>query len=108
MIISTFPNLKEAKKVINQLLEEHHIACANIIPEIISFYRWNNQIQEQNEIIVFLKTRRELEIKVNDKIKSIHSYDVPDIYAVESTYNISKSYLEWIIKETQEANLLKK
>ena len=100
MIVTTFPTQEEAKNIVKQLLEEKLIACANIFPSIKSFYWWENAIQEDSECIAFLKTQRELERDVIEKIKSLHSYKVPAIYAIESMQNISKSYLEWIYEVT--------
>ncbi len=102
MIISTFSNYDEATKMIRQLLQERLIACANIIPEIKSFYWWNDKIEEESELIVLMKTRKELERKVIEKIESLHSYDVPAIYAVDSMTEISAPYLQWINEETQQ------
>ena len=100
MIISTFPNNENAKNIINTLLVERLIACANIVPGIQSYYWWDNKIQEETEVIVFFKTRKEFEVKVIEKIASLHPYKVPAIYAIESTKDILPSYLEWINNET--------
>ena len=102
MIISTFPTYEEAKKISNIFLNERLLACANLVPEITSFYWWNENIQEDNEILAIFKTRKELESLVIQRIEQLHSYMVPAIYAVDSTSSISKTYLQWIINETKD------
>lgn len=108
MIISTFPTFDEAKKISNILLNERLIACVNIIPEIISFYWWEQKIQEDTEILAIFKTRKDLENQVIQRIEQLHSYDIPAIYAVDSTSNISESYLQWLMKETKDISHFKK
>lgn len=101
MIISTFSNYDEATKVLKILLHERLIACGNIIPGVKSFYWWKDTIEEDSEVIVFMKTRKDLEEKVIGKIEELHSYDIPAIYAVDSMSQISDPYLQWIFEETQ-------
>ena len=102
MIISTFQTTEEASKTVKQMLDERLIACANIIPGVKSLFWWKDKIIEEQEVIVFIKTRKELEKKVMQKLESIHPYDVPAIYAIDSTKEINSSYLQWILDETQE------
>jgi periplasmic divalent cation tolerance protein len=100
LIISTFPNEFDAKKVIKILLNERIIACANILPSI-SLYWWNGSIQEETEVIVFFKTRKELEEQVMKRIQGLHSYHVPAIYTIDSNKLISKNYSTWIDEVTK-------
>ena len=72
----------------------------NIIPKIISFYWWKNEIHEDEEVLMMIKTKSELESKVMNKIKQNHSYEVPAIYSINSTEKINKEYLNWINQET--------
>lgn len=101
MLITTFQTMNDATKAIRELLNERLIACANIIPAIKSLYWWNDQITEEQEVIVFMKTRKELEKKAMEKLESIHPYEVPAIYAIESTKEITTPYLQWIFNETK-------
>ena len=101
MIISIFPTEEEAKKVAMQLLKERLVACVNIIPQIKSLYWWKDKIQEDQEVMVFIKSREDVESKIIDKIKSLHSYEVPAIFAVNSTDKIYSEYMKWIVKETE-------
>lgn len=102
MIITTVSSETEAKKISKFLLDERLVACVNIIPNITSIYRWNDEIQEEKELLMLFKTKIELEEKVIAKIKQLHSYDVPAIYAIKSTEKIFESYYQWIKDETIE------
>lgn len=102
MIVSTFPTQDEAVKVSKVLLQERLIACANIVPAIQSLYWWQDSIQEEQEVLLLVKTQKELEQEVIDRIQTLHSYDVPAIYAIESTTTISDPYLDWIVNVTKQ------
>ncbi len=102
----TASSMDEAKGLAKTLLEKKLIACANLFP-INSIYYWNNELQEDNEFAMILKTRAELVDKLLVEVKNIHSYDVPCIV----TWPIAKGseeYLSWIDHETTKKMLRKK
>ena len=67
----TYPNLKEAKKITNHLLKKKLVACANFWP-IKSMYWWKGKIENDNEVVAILKTRKENWNKVKTEIKKMH------------------------------------
>ena len=104
MILTTCSNTNEAEKLARILLTERLAACVNIFSNVKSLYWWKNEIQEEQEVFLFIKTAKDLEKKLMDKIKTIHSYDVPAIYAIDSTTEIDDAYLAWINKETKNSH----
>lgn len=99
IIYTTTKNLDEAKKIAKVLVEEKLVACVNIIPNILSFYRWKNEIKEENEIILLAKTNEEKVKQVEEKIKELHSYELPAIITIESSG--SEEFLKWINQEVE-------
>ncbi len=93
IIYITHKNLKEAKKVVTYLLQKKLITCANFFP-IKSSYWWKNKIENSNEIVTIVKTKKEKWKKVKSEVKKIHPYEVPCImkFNVES----NKEYESWI------------
>ena len=87
IIYSTFPNMRSAKKICKKMLEEKLCACVNIFP-IKSMYWWKGKIENDNEISVFFKTKKERELK--SRIKKLHPYDVPFIGEID--VNANKEY----------------
>ncbi len=67
----------EAKAIARTLVNERLVACANILGEMTSIYQWQGALEEQEEVAVLLKTRRDLTDAVTERIKSLHSYDLP-------------------------------
>jgi periplasmic divalent cation tolerance protein len=98
IIYTTNPNLKEAKKVADVLLEKRLIACANHFP-IQSAFWWKGKIENAKEIVSILKTKKENWEKVKKEIQKIHSYEIPCIMKMDVESN--GDYAEWIKKETK-------
>lgn len=93
-------DLSEAKKIIGLLLEKRLIACASIIPQIESMYRWEGKIEESQEVKVILKT---LEVRfqaISELIQAQSSYKVPEILQVSVTQG-NASYLDWVAQEVR-------
>lgn len=77
LLYVTCGNNHEAKTIAHTLINEQLIACANILGKMTSVYRWEGSVREDDEVAVLLKTRRDMEVRVTERIKEIHSYDLP-------------------------------
>ncbi|MCK4238560.1 MAG: divalent-cation tolerance protein CutA [Candidatus Lokiarchaeota archaeon] len=97
IFISTVPNLEEGKKIARLLVEQKIIACCNIIPNVISIYEWEEKIEEDNELLLIIKTKKENSKKLIEIINSIHSYEVSECIGFDITEG-SKKYLDWMDK----------
>ncbi|MFZ9002238.1 MAG: divalent-cation tolerance protein CutA [Bacteriovoracaceae bacterium] len=98
-IYLTHPNLEQAKELSKILVQENLIGCSNIIPKVNSIYIWENELCEDEEVILFLKTKLELFDKCKQKILSLHPYDNPAIIALPFK-NGHVEYLDWLTKQT--------
>ncbi len=103
-IYTTFPTLEEAKQFGWTVIEKRLGACVNIISDVISFYRWKETIEEENEFIVWLKTRETLVENVEKLLKSVHSYETP-AFVVYKIHTGSEEYLNWLSEETEKSNI---
>ena len=77
LVLSTAGSEAEAGKIAHTLVERRFAACVNILPKVKSIYRWQEKIEESEEWLLVIKTRRELFGKVRDAIKELHSYELP-------------------------------
>jgi len=93
-IYSPCSNKAEAKKIGEALLTEKLIACANILNNITSIYNWDNKQTTSNEAVLIAKTITTYANKVMERIKSLHSYDVPSITAFDAT-NAEPQWQKW-------------
>ena len=93
----TCPGIREARRIIKHLIQKKLISSANFFP-VKSMSSWTGEIQEVDEFIAFLKTRKDNWEKVKSEVQKIHSYKVPCIAKFNAEAN--KEYEEWINKET--------
>jgi periplasmic divalent cation tolerance protein len=88
-----------ARRVSEHLVNERLAACANIFP-ITSAYWWQGAVQHEGEWVSVLKTRLDLEEKLEAEIQKIHPYETPCILRFEVRAN--EAYEDWIAAETAE------
>jgi periplasmic divalent cation tolerance protein len=95
LVLSTTGSEAEARTIARSLVERRLVACVNILPKIKSIYRWQEKIEESEEWLLVIKTTSELFAEVQDAIKELHSYEVPECFSV-AIENGSQEYLRWI------------
>ncbi|MCI0415484.1 divalent-cation tolerance protein CutA [bacterium] len=95
VILSTAGNPEEASRIAEKLVSDHLVACVNIVPGIQSIYWWNNGVQKDQEVLMVMKTEKSRYRDVELAIKSLHSYEVPEIISLPLE-NGSEGYLKWI------------
>jgi periplasmic divalent cation tolerance protein len=94
----TNPDEKVAKRIANHLLKKRIIACANIFP-VDSAYWWKGKIENEEECVLIIKTKKGNWEKVKKEIKKIHPYSVPCITKINVEAN--KEYEKWLRKEVK-------
>jgi periplasmic divalent cation tolerance protein len=95
LALSTFPDAEIARRISNQLVTEHFAACANIFPSVESIYRWKEKIESGNETFVFFKVSEDRQPAFQDKLRSLHPYDVPEIIFIPVAGGLQE-YLQWV------------
>lgn len=99
MIYSTTSNYDEAHRIASKVVESKLAACVNIIPSIRSVYRWQDNIEEDDESMLVIKTTDENVEPLIKKIEELHSYDVPDIVVLPVAGGLP-AYLSYVKDET--------
>jgi len=95
VIFCTTPDMDCAKKIAHFLVEKKLAACCNILPEIKSVYSWEGQLKQDDELLIVIKTNLNNFNDIEDGIKKLHPYDVPEIISIDITAG-SNEYLSWI------------
>ena len=98
MLYCPCSSLDEAKSLARKLVEDKAIACANIINNVTSIYRWDGELQEDDEVLLLAKSLITKKEKIARIISENHSYDLPAIifYKLDSA---NREYLKWIKDE---------
>jgi periplasmic divalent cation tolerance protein len=99
--LSTFPDAETARRISNQLVTEHFAACANILSGIESIYHWKEKIETGNETLVLFKLSEDRQSAFQEKLRSLHPYEVPEIIFVPVTSGLPE-YLRWVIESCAE------
>jgi len=100
LVISTVPSEDEGNTIAQKIVEERLAACVTVTSAVQSFYWWQEHVSNDKEFILFIKTKTSLFPKLEDRIKTLHSYQVPEIIALP-IHAGSKDYLDWIKQNTQ-------
>jgi periplasmic divalent cation tolerance protein len=95
----TAPNEDEAVNIARTLVEGRLAACANIVKNVRSIYSWQGAIEDDAEVLMIVKTRKDLFHKLSEKVKETHSYEVPEVIALP-IIDGSEEYLNWLREST--------
>lgn len=90
----------EAEALARRAVESRLAACANILGEIASVYRWEGEVRNDSECALILKTRRSLFARLRDEIVAAHSYDCPCVVALPLEAG-NAAYLGWLEEQTR-------
>src|SRR5436190_19078640 len=97
LALSTFPDRETAQRISNQLVTEKFAACANILPSVESIYHWKDKIESGNETLVFFKVSEDRQSAFQEKLKSLHPYEVPEIIFLPVSSGLPE-YLRWVVE----------
>lgn len=95
VVLCMIDTYEAAKSIARTLVESKLAACVNIVPQITSIYSWKDEIVEDNEFLLIIKSKSEAYDKLEAKIKELHSYEVPEIIAFDINKGLPE-YLRWI------------
>lgn len=103
LVLTAVSNRDEAEKIALTLVKEHLVACVNISSPVLSIYPWQGKLCKDEEVMLFMKTEMMLYPKVEERVKDLHSYELPEVIAIPIELG-SKEYLSWITQNTLQVN----
>ena len=95
LCLCTCPDEKIAQELARSLVEQRLAACVNILPAINSVYMWKGQIEQDNEVLLLIKTVEERLPGLQAHILARHPYELPEVIAVPITEGLT-GYLQWL------------
>ena len=95
MVYVTTSSKAEAEKIAQNLLSKHLVACANIVGPVSSYFHWSGKIDAAEEYLMIMKSRSDLFVELSERVKVLHSYEVPEVIAVPIVDG-TKDYFDWM------------
>jgi periplasmic divalent cation tolerance protein len=95
LVLTTVSKKSDAAKISKLLVEAKLAACVTTLPARESCYQWKGKLCIEKEFVLFIKTTSKTYSKLENKIKSIHPYECPEIIGIPIE-KISKSYANWL------------
>lgn len=95
LVLTTCPHEEAARGLAESLLRDRLAACVNIVPGLRSVYRWQGRVEEAGELLLLIKTTQACYPRLEQRIRSEHPYELPEILAVDLAAG-SAGYLAWI------------
>ena len=99
IVMVTAASQDEAVKIADQVVRSRLAACASMIPTVRSIYWWEGKMMNDQESLLLIKTTSDKFSSLEETIRKIHSYKVPEILAIPVN-NGFPPYLEWVLQET--------
>jgi periplasmic divalent cation tolerance protein len=99
-VYTTYPSVVEAEKAGRTLVENGLAACVNILPGMVSHYRWQGAVERGEEAVMLIKTRASLAEPVRAAVKASHPYDTPAILVLP-VESVDQTYFAWIMASTK-------
>jgi periplasmic divalent cation tolerance protein len=93
--LSTVASAEDAERVARELVERRLAACVNIVPRVVSVYRWKGEVQRDDEWLLVIKTRVAAFEKLREALVALHPYEVPELVALPVAAG-HLPYLRWI------------
>ncbi len=99
LVITNLPDRATAEKLAEALIDGGLAACVNILSPCRSVYRWQGEVQHDEEFPLLIKTTRERYAALEQAIRAGHPYELPEIIAVPVERGLP-AYLDWVAAET--------
>jgi periplasmic divalent cation tolerance protein len=95
LVSTTCASAEEAQRLARMLVEERLAACVQIVPHVRSVYRWRGAVEESDEWLLLIKSRRDLFENMQRRLRAAHSYELPEIVAL-AVVDGEPDYLSWV------------
>jgi periplasmic divalent cation tolerance protein len=99
LALTTLPLNLDADALAHTLVEERLVACVNVLPPMRSTYRWKEEVEQEGERQVIMKTTRDRVSALETRLRELHPYDVPEFIVVPIVSG-SEEYLRWVTEST--------
>jgi periplasmic divalent cation tolerance protein len=100
LVITNLPDRASAERLADALIERRVAACVNVMAPCRSVYLWQGSVEHADEHPVFVKTSADRYDALQQAIRDLHPYELPEIIAVRVDAGLP-AYLAWVASETR-------
>jgi periplasmic divalent cation tolerance protein len=99
LVLVTAPSQEVADQLARSLVSEHLAACVTMLPRVVSVYAWEGKLEQAEEVLMLIKTRRSRYTEMEQHIRTHHPYDTPEIVEIPAG-QVTQKYWQWVMQET--------
>ena len=100
VVLTTHNDAEAARALARTLVEERLAACVQVLPPMRSLYRWNDQLHDDQEVLLVMKTTKQRFAKLKERVVALHPYDVPELVSLVVDAGLP-AYLDWLAGATR-------
>ena len=90
----------DAEKIASALVEERLAACVNVIPGVVSVYRWKGAVEKENELVLVIKTMAQQVDALKARLVELHPYELPEVVVIPIAGG-HQPYLDWLAEQVR-------
>jgi periplasmic divalent cation tolerance protein len=95
LLLSTVPTREDGERIAQALVGERLAACVNVVPGLVSTYRWKGEVERADELLLLVKTRSEMVEDLGARLRALHPYELPELVVLPIVGGL-EAYLGWI------------
>jgi periplasmic divalent cation tolerance protein len=99
VVLCTVGGAEDAERIARELVERRLAACVNVVPGLVSIYRWKGRVERDEERLLLIKTRAERFLELKAALVALHPYELPEVLALPVQAG-HEPYLDWIDEST--------
>jgi periplasmic divalent cation tolerance protein len=100
VILCTVPDRGSGERIARSLVQERLAGCVNLVPGVVSIYRWEGEVKQEDELLLIIKTAAGRFEAVRAAITKLHPYDIPEVIALPIAEGDPK-YLAWLTENSK-------
>jgi periplasmic divalent cation tolerance protein len=95
LILCTFPDADQARRIGRILVEARLAACVNLLPGVESIYHWQGAVETSAEVLAVFKTTVAAYPALEARLRELHPYEVPEIISLQPE-QVAETYARWV------------
>ena len=100
VVLSAVGAPPDAERIARALVEERLAACVNVVPGVVSVYRWKGVVERENELLLVIKTLGEKVEALKVRLLELHPYELAEVVVIPIVGGHG-AYLEWMAEQVR-------